>query len=289
VRRWLDAFGGAAGGGDELRAGGDADEPAAGVRPEREVDGAGGPAVDVDDPIGPAFDPYTLSTPTPRKLVGCWMDQAGLRTLIVPQVWAVDAAHDDLQQLRKALDGSRLVTTSARFECRWEQALDLESVLDQARRIALESPALCIERLRTQWRRESCTAPVAARWLRFVLMNPSGVRLSTLGERTHPCNLSTPWTNCKDDDPSRHRQRCRKAPWCCRDFIHTYLERDVALLVPRVPATTLERLWTMLAHRQGTTLNVSALARGLELGTQSLTRYIDLIGEDALDVALRQR
>ncbi len=74
-----------------------------------------------------------------------------------------------------------------------------------------------------------------------------------------------------------------------RDFIHTYLERDVALFVPRVPATTLERLWTMLAHRQGTTLNVSALARGLELGTQSVTRYIDLIGEDALDVAVRQR
>ena len=74
-----------------------------------------------------------------------------------------------------------------------------------------------------------------------------------------------------------------------RDFIRTYLERDVAAFGPRVPATTLERLWTMLAHRQGTTLNVSALARGLELGTQSVTRYIDLIGEDALDVALRQR
>ena len=46
-----------------------------------------------------------------------------------------------------------------------------------------------------------------------------------------------------------------------RDFIRTYLERDVAMFGPRVPATTLERLWTMLAHRQGTTLNVSALAK----------------------------
>ena len=62
-----------------------------------------------------------------------------------------------------------------------------------------------------------------------------------------------------------------------RDFIRTYLERDVALFGPRVPATTLERLWTMLAHRQGTTLNVSALARGLELSAQSVTRYIDLL------------
>ena len=37
--------------------------------------------------IGPAFDTGTLSIPTPRKLVGCWMEQAGRRTLIVPQVW----------------------------------------------------------------------------------------------------------------------------------------------------------------------------------------------------------
>ena len=62
-----------------------------------------------------------------------------------------------------------------------------------------------------------------------------------------------------------------------RDFIRTYLERDVAMFGPRVPATTLERLWTMLAHRQGTTLNVSALARALELSAQSVTRYIDLL------------
>ena len=64
-----------------------------------------------------------------------------------------------------------------------------------------------------------------------------------------------------------------------RDFIRTYLERDVALFGPRVPATTLERLWTMLAHRQGTTLNVSALARALELSAQSVTRYIDLLSD----------
>ena len=62
-----------------------------------------------------------------------------------------------------------------------------------------------------------------------------------------------------------------------RDFIRTYLERDVAMFGPRVPATTLERLWTMLAHCQGTTLNVSALARALELSAQSVTRYIDLL------------
>ena len=62
-----------------------------------------------------------------------------------------------------------------------------------------------------------------------------------------------------------------------RDFIRTYLEREVAVFGPRVPATTLERLWTMLAHRQGTMLNASMLARALEVSVQSVTRYIDLL------------
>lgn len=62
-----------------------------------------------------------------------------------------------------------------------------------------------------------------------------------------------------------------------QDFIRTYLERDVPLFGPRIPATTLERLWTMLAHRQGSLLNASELARALEVSTQSVTRYIDLL------------
>jgi predicted AAA+ superfamily ATPase len=62
-----------------------------------------------------------------------------------------------------------------------------------------------------------------------------------------------------------------------KDFIRTYLERDVPMFGPRIPATTLERLWTMLAHRQGALLNASQLARALEVSTQSVTRYIDLL------------
>lgn len=64
-----------------------------------------------------------------------------------------------------------------------------------------------------------------------------------------------------------------------RDFVRTYLERDIATFGPRVPVATLERLWTMLAHRQGTLLNASALAQALEVSTQSVTRYIDLLSD----------
>jgi len=62
-----------------------------------------------------------------------------------------------------------------------------------------------------------------------------------------------------------------------KDFIRTYLERDVPMFGPRIPATTLERLWTMIAHRQGTLLNASELAKALETSAQSITRYIDLL------------
>ncbi|MFU8897116.1 MAG: ATP-binding protein [Gammaproteobacteria bacterium] len=62
-----------------------------------------------------------------------------------------------------------------------------------------------------------------------------------------------------------------------KDFIRTYLERDVALFGPRLPAETLERLWTMLAHNQGALLNASKLAMGLDVSAQTANRYIDLL------------
>lgn len=46
-------------------------------------------------------------------------------------------------------------------------------------------------------------------------------------------------------------------------FIRTYLERDIPLLGPRIPAETLRRFWTMLAHSQSTLLNAAQLARAL--------------------------
>ena len=62
-----------------------------------------------------------------------------------------------------------------------------------------------------------------------------------------------------------------------RDFIRTYLERDIPSFGVRFPATALERLWMMLAHRQGSMLNASDIGRALELSTQTVTRYIDLL------------
>ena len=62
-----------------------------------------------------------------------------------------------------------------------------------------------------------------------------------------------------------------------KDFIRTYLERDVALFGPRLPAETLERLWIMLAHSQGGLLNASRLASSLGVSVQTVNRYIGLL------------
>jgi predicted AAA+ superfamily ATPase len=72
-----------------------------------------------------------------------------------------------------------------------------------------------------------------------------------------------------DDDEASMRWR--------RDFIRTYLERDIPQFGPRIPAETLRRFWTMLAHAQGGILNAANLARGLGVDGKTVARYLDLL------------
>ena len=62
-----------------------------------------------------------------------------------------------------------------------------------------------------------------------------------------------------------------------RNFIRTYLERDVPQFGPRIPAETLERLWIMLAHNQAGQLNASRLAASLMVSSTTVSSYIDLL------------
>ena len=62
-----------------------------------------------------------------------------------------------------------------------------------------------------------------------------------------------------------------------KDFIRTYLERDIPMFSPRLPTETIGRLWTMLAHHQGSLLNASNLSKSLAIDTRSVNRYIDLL------------
>ncbi|MCY4324061.1 MAG: ATP-binding protein [Gammaproteobacteria bacterium] len=61
------------------------------------------------------------------------------------------------------------------------------------------------------------------------------------------------------------------------ELIRTYLERDIPQLGPRIPAETLRRLLTMLAHSQGGMLNAAQLARSLAIDGKTVVRYLDLM------------
>lgn len=60
------------------------------------------------------------------------------------------------------------------------------------------------------------------------------------------------------------------------NLVRTYFERDVPQMGFRVPAATLRRLWTVLAHLQGETINYSKLASNLEVDATTVTNYIDI-------------
>lgn len=62
-----------------------------------------------------------------------------------------------------------------------------------------------------------------------------------------------------------------------RDFIKSYLERDIPQFGPRIPAERLRRFWTMLAHNQGGLLNTTALARNMGVDVKTASGYIDLL------------
>ena len=60
-------------------------------------------------------------------------------------------------------------------------------------------------------------------------------------------------------------------------FIRTYLERDLPQLGIFLPALTLRRFWTMLAHYHGQTWNGSELARALGVSDKTVSRYLDIL------------
>jgi uncharacterized protein len=62
-----------------------------------------------------------------------------------------------------------------------------------------------------------------------------------------------------------------------REFIRTYLERDIPQLGPRIAAETLRRFWTMLAHLQGGLVNQADIARSLGVDGKTVASYVDLM------------
>lgn len=62
-----------------------------------------------------------------------------------------------------------------------------------------------------------------------------------------------------------------------QSFVRTYLERDLPQLGVTVPALTLRRFWTMLAHIHGQIWNASEFGRSFGVSDTTVRRYLDIL------------
>ncbi|MFN3217901.1 MAG: ATP-binding protein [Acidimicrobiales bacterium] len=61
------------------------------------------------------------------------------------------------------------------------------------------------------------------------------------------------------------------------DFIRTFVERDLPTLGSRVPSTTTDRFWRMLAHVHGQVWNASRIASSFGVADSTVRRYLDTL------------
>jgi hypothetical protein len=62
-----------------------------------------------------------------------------------------------------------------------------------------------------------------------------------------------------------------------RQFLQTFLERDVPQFGGQVPAPTLHRFWNMVAHYHGQVWNGAEVARSLAVSQPTVRSYLDLL------------
>jgi len=62
-----------------------------------------------------------------------------------------------------------------------------------------------------------------------------------------------------------------------RQFLQTFLERDIPQLGITIPAVALRRFWNMVAHYHGQVWNAAELARALAINESTVRRYLDLM------------
>ena len=99
-----------------------------------------------------------------------------------------------------------------------------------------------------------------------------GFRLSDLGASAQ----SRHWLRGGFPPAYTPRQEADSATWR-RQFLHTFLERDIPQLGIAIPAIALRRFWNMVAHYHGQIWNAAELARALAVNESTVRRYLDLM------------
>lgn len=99
-----------------------------------------------------------------------------------------------------------------------------------------------------------------------------GFRLADLGASA----LSKHWLRGGFPLAYTPRRESDSVSWR-RQFLQTFLERDLPQLGIEIPAVALGRFWNMVAHYHGQIWNAAELARALAVSQPTVRRYLDLM------------
>lgn len=107
---------------------------------------------------------------------------------------------------------------------------------------------------------------------RMELIEMSGFSLAEVGAEQLPRHwqrggFPLSYLAAEDEDSAVWRQ----------NFIRTFVERDLAQHAPGLPAASLLRFWTMLAHYHGQIWNASEVAGSLGISAPTCRRYLDIL------------
>lgn len=107
---------------------------------------------------------------------------------------------------------------------------------------------------------------------RLETIHLEGFRLTDLGENAQPKH----WLRGGFPLSYTARSEANSLAWR-KQFTQTFLERDLPQLGIRIPAPTLQRFWTMVAHYHGQIWNAAEFARALAVSEPTTRSYVDLL------------
>jgi predicted AAA+ superfamily ATPase len=99
-----------------------------------------------------------------------------------------------------------------------------------------------------------------------------GLRLADLGARSQ----SRHWLRGGFPLAFTARTEADSLAWR-REFLQTFLERDLPQLGVTIPSIALHRFWSMVAHSHGQIWNAAELGRALAINESTVRRYLDLM------------
>jgi hypothetical protein len=107
---------------------------------------------------------------------------------------------------------------------------------------------------------------------RIAIVPLEGLRLADVG----PTSQSRHWLRGGFPRSFVARSETESFAWR-RQFLQTFLERDMPQFGITIPAIALRRFWNMVAHYHGQTWNAAELARALAINESTVRRYLDLM------------